>query len=397
MKKYLFLLFAMVLGLASCTDGPEYGDAVFVTGTLQSPNVRFLVDGQASMGLTVSSSAKANSDVKVKLEVDPNKLAEYNAANGREAILPPDGSYSLEGDEVTIPAGTAQSNAIKLDADADKLQEGQAYCLPVSITEVNGDGLSALSSGKTAYIVFTKVIDVMAANLNRSASFDINGFGGDDSPVKALTQMTLEMKIKPMGFSPGHNTIQSLMGCEENFLFRFGDAASIDNNVLQLAKASIGTSPDPDKKNHYEAVAKDPFDTGQWHHFAAVYDGSWLRVYLDGVQIQGVETQGGTINLSIAYNGHDWNDTFAIGRSVGHGRLFNGLVSEARVWTVARTVQQLQDGVCYVDPTTPGLLAYWRFNGQIQDDGTVLDETGHGYNATIYGTPIWESNQKCPF
>lgn len=393
MKKYLFLLFAMMLGLASCTDGPEYGDAVFVTGTLSSPNVKFLVDGQSSLGLTVSSSAKASSDVKVKLAVDPDKLAEYNAANGREAVLPPDGSYTLEGNEVTISAGTAQSNAIKLDADADKLKEGQAYCLPVSITDVQGDGLSALSSGKTAYIVFTKVIDVMAADLNKRASFDINGFGGDNSPVKALTQMTLEMKIKPESFGG----ISSLMGCEENFLFRFGDAASIADNVLQLAKASIGTSSDPDKKQHYEAVAKDPFDTGQWHHFAAVYDGSWLRVYLDGVQIQGVETQGGTINLSIAYNGHDWNDTFSIGRSVGHQRMFDGLVSEARVWTVARTVQQLQDGVCYVDPTTPGLLAYWRFNGEVQDDGTVLDETGHGYNATIYGTPEWVSNQKCPF
>lgn len=393
MKKYLFLLFAMMLGLASCTDGPEYGDAVFVTGTLSSPNVKFLVDGQSSLGLTVSSSAKASSDVKVKLAVDPDKLAEYNAANGREAVLPPDGSYTLEANEVTISAGTAQSNAIKLDADADKLKEGQAYCLPVSITDVQGNGLSALSSGKTAYIIFTKVIDVMAADLNKRASFDINGFGGDDSPVKALTQMTLEMKIKPESFGG----ISSLMGCEENFLFRFGDAASIADNVLQLAKASIGTSSDPDKKQHYEAVAKDPFDTGQWHHFAAVYDGSWLRVYLDGVQIQGVETQGGTINLSIAYNGHDWNDTFSIGRSVGHQRMFDGLVSEARVWTVARTVQQLQDGVCYVDPTTPGLLAYWRFNGEVQDDGTVLDETGHGYNASIYGTPEWVSNQKCPF
>ncbi len=393
MKKYLFLLFALVLGLASCTDGPEYGDAVYVTGTLSSPNVKFLVDGQSSLGLTVSSSAKASSDVKVKLAVDPNKIAEYNAANGREAILPPDGSYTLEGNEVTISAGTAQSNAIKLDADADKLQEGQAYCLPVSITDVQGDGLSALSSGKTAYIVFTKVISVKAADLMKSNSMDIKGFAGDDSPVKALTQMTLEMKFMPKSFGG----ISSLMGCEENFLFRFGDAASIADNVLQLAKASIGQSPDPDKKQHYEAVAKEPFETGQWHHFAAVYDGSWLRVYVDGVQIQGVETQGGTINLSIAYNGHDWNDTFSIGRSVGYSRMFNGYVSEARVWTVARTVQQLQDGVCYVDPTTPGLLAYWRFNGEVQDDGTILDETGHGYNATPHQKTTWVDNQKCPF
>lgn len=395
MKKYLFFVFvfASLLGLAGCTDGPEYGDAVYVTGTLQSPNIRFLVDGESSMGLTVSSSTKATSDVKVDLAVDASKLDEYNASNGRNAILPPEGSYTLDAKEVTIEAGKAQSGAIKITANADKLQEGQAYCLPVSITNVQGGDLKTLGSGKTAYIVFTKVIDIEAANLNKAGSFDIPGFGGDDSPVKALTQMTLEMKIKALSFGG----ISSLMGCEENFLFRFGDAASIADNVLQLAKASIGTNSNPDKKDHYEAVAHDPFDTGEWHHFAAVYDGSWLRVYLDGKQIQGVETKGGTINLSIAYNGHDWSDTFSIGRSVGHSRFFNGLVSEARVWTVARSVAELQDGVCYVDPKSNGLLAYWRFNGQLQDDGTVLDETGHGYNATPYGNITWEGNQKCPF
>ena len=31
------------------------------------------------------------------------------------------------------------------------------------------------------------------------------------------------------------------------------------------------------------------------------------------------------------------------------------------------------------------------------EDGTVLDETGHGYNATIYGHPVWVPYQKCPF
>src|SRR3712207_9415665 len=87
----------------------------------------------------------------------------------------------------------------------------------------------------------------------------------------------------------------------------------------------------------------------------------------------------------MAYDGHTWDDTFAIGRSVGHQRFFDGLVSECRVWNIARTQSQLQNGVCYVDPTTPGLVAYWRFNGQLQDDGTVLDETGHGYNAHPWG------------
>ena len=169
-------------------------------------------------------------------------------------------------------------------------------------------------------------------------------------------------------------------------------------NKLQLSKGSIGNATHPDKKDHYESWVDQEFDTGHWLHFAAVYDGQYLRLYLDGEQIHFVETNnGGTINLSMAYDGHSWDDTFAIGRSVGHQRYFDGYVSECRVWNVARTVNELQDGICYVDPTSEGLVAYWRFNGETQDDGTVLDMTGHGYNAVPYGTIQYVDNQKCPY
>lgn len=393
MKKYIFLSLALLFSLTGCKEEPEFGDAVYLTGTLTSQNVKFLVDGQTSMGITVSSSTKADAPVKVSLEVAPDKLAEYNAATGGEAILPPAESYSFSSKEVTIAQGAAQSDAITLNADGEKIKEGTHYCLPVTITKVDGGNLRVLKTSQTAYILFTKVINIKAADLDKKGSFDIPGFAGESSPVRSLGQMTLEMKIKPESFG----SISSLCGCEENFLFRFGDGAGSPDNKLQLAKASIGTPLHPDQKDHYEAWADQPFETGSWHHFAAVYDGSYLRTYLDGKQIQAVETKGGTINLSMAYDGHTWDDTFAIGRSVGHQRFFDGLVSECRVWNIARTQSQLQNGVCYVDPTTPGLVAYWRFNGQLQDDGTVLDETGHGYNAHPWGQIKWVGDQKCPF
>ena len=55
------------------------------------------------------------------------------------------------------------------------------------------------------------------------------------------------------------------------------------------------------------------------------------------------------------------------------------------MWSVPRTMSQIQDGMDYVDPKSEGLLAYWRFNGETQPDGTIRDETGHGYDATPYG------------
>jgi len=395
MKKYTLLsLLTLLLCIVGCKNGADYGDAIYVTGTLSSNNIRFLVDGQSSVGLTVSSTTKAETDITVKMKPAPELLDEFNASTGRNCQLPPSGSYSLDGSEVVIKAGKAISTQLEVKADSKDLQEGVSYCVPVSITSVEGGGLNVLETSRTAYLMLTKVIKIKAANLARSGCFDIPGFGGDNSPVKALGQMTLEMKVLPVSFSG----ISSLCGCEENFLFRFGDGAGNPANKLQLSKGSIGTATHPDQKDHYESWVDEEFETGHWLHFAAVYDGRYLRLYLNGDQIHFVETNnGGTINLSMAYDGHSWDDTFAIGRSVGHQRFFDGYISECRVWNVARTPAELQDGVCYVDPTSKGLVAYWRFDGETQEDGSVLDMTGHGYNAVPYGTIKWVDNQKCPF
>lgn len=401
MKKYILFLFVLLLCMMGCDNGPSFGDAVYMTGTLTSSTVRFQVDGQSSIGLTVTSTAKADTDVKISLKPSPEQLEAFNASTGRNSQLPPEGSYTIEGSEVMIDAGKYQSTQIKVNADSEKLQEGVSYCLPITIASVEGGDLKVLETSRTAYVMLTKVITIKAANLARNNCFDIPSFGEENSPVKALNKMTLEMKVLPVSFptsTQGGNAISSLCGCEENFLFRFGDGAGNPTNKLQLAKGSIGSASHPDKKDHYESWSEKEFETGHWLHFAAVYDGQYLYVYLDGERIHFVETRnGGTINLSMAYDGHTWNDTFAIGRSVGYQRFFNGYISECRVWNVARTTAELEDGICYVDPTTEGLVAYWRFNGEVQEDGTVLDMTGHGHNARPYRDIQWVDNQKCPF
>lgn len=402
MNKYIifYLLFLAFL-FSGCKKTPDYNDAVYMTGTLQSSSVRFLVDGQSSIGLTVTSTNKVAGDVKVSLKESPELLDAFNSSTGRNCVLPPQGSYQIEGSEVVISSGKIQSSQIKLSADSELLQEGVSYCLPISISSVEGSDLKILETSRTAYVMLTKVITIKAAYLARKGCFDIPTFGGEDSPVQALNQMTLEMKVLPVSFPTSANSangISSLCGCEENFLFRFGDGAGNPTNKLQLAKGSIGSASHPDKKDHYESWIEKEFETGHWLHFAAVYDGQYLRVYLDGEQIHFVETNnGGSINLSMAYDGHSWDDTFAIGRSAGHSRFFDGYISECRVWNVARTAAELEDGICYVDPTSEGLVAYWRFDGETQEDGTVLDMTGHGHNAVPYGTIQYVDNQKCPF
>ncbi|MNR29247.1 hypothetical protein D3C85_1466240 [compost metagenome] len=77
------------------------------------------------------------------------------------------------------------------------------------------------------------------------------------------------------------------------------------------------------------------------------------------------------------------------------GRYLNGYVSEARVWTRALTPNELQNNLCYVDPTTKGLLAYWRFNGA-ESGVNVTDLTGHGHTAVAAKTINYVEGVRCP-
>lgn len=205
-----------------------------------------------------------------------------------------------------------------------------------------------------------------------------------DPRVSALSQATMEIRVRVNRF-PSANAnpgISSLMGIEENFLFRFGDI-SIEKNQLQLAPAVING-----KK--YFTTGETRYTTGKWHQVVCVYDGSSVAIYVDGKLDVKFGAGPGTINLNV-----DYFDGFWFGQSCG-GRYLDGAISEARFWTRALTMNEIQDNACYVDPKTPGLLAYWRFNA-VQEDGRVLDETGNGFDAIPHGSYTWIENVKCPY
>ena len=138
----------------------------------------------------------------------------------------------------------------------------------------------------------------------------------------------------------------------------------------------------------------------KWVHLACVYDGSQGKkfIYVNG-ELQGeLPDTRGTVDLTYAY-GQDANAAFYIGQSAADDRYMNGYVSEARVWAVARSAADLKNNVCWVDPLTDGLVAYWRFNEPAEDNAKVVtDLTGNGYNATFagWGNLRFVEGVRCP-
>jgi hypothetical protein len=399
-KTKIFVLALIVLVLAACKDGNgDYSDVVYITGTMQKNTIRKGFEGNDSVDLTLSCTAKVTETITGSFTAAPELLDAYNQANNSSYIAPPADAYSIENPSVTIQPGEHVSTDAKLlIADPTKFEEGKNYCLPV---RVKSDG-NLLDAGSVVYIVFVPIITVDVADINDKA-FIVPGFRNNEA-LGHLSQLTMECKVYVTDFCHSNPYISTLMGCEENFLLRFGDV-SCDPDQLQLAGGKTGAPSwdKPDKGTAHATTFPTHFPTGKWCHFACVYDGSQITMYLNGEPMGDPVKATGDISLVWSYDyGTSYGDNngpFAIGYSAG-GRYLNGRISEFRVWNVARTPAELLNNICYVDPHSPGLIAYWRFQGpsDVLKDGSIRDWTGHGYNAVAKsGTPSWIPNHKCPY
>lgn len=376
-------MFALLISVFSgCQEVASFDDVIMFTGTENSPVIKFVVEEPRSMGLTVSATDRVSKDTRVKLSIVKELLQTYNESTGRSYVLPPEGTYDLEQTETVIKEGETVSEAVRFTLKSfEGFEEGKIYCVPVTITETDGD-MKVLESSRTVYVVINRTIVTKAVNLGGRCGFNVPLFM-TDTRVHSLGAVTMEIRVRVNGWAGSNPYISSLMGIEENFLFRFGDI-SIKPNQLQLAPALIGG-----KK--YFTTGNTMYQTNKWHQVVCVYNGGAVSIYVDGNLDVSFKAGPGNLNLNDNYF-----DGFWFGQSCG-GRYLNGAISEARFWTKALTMQEIQDNACYVDPKTPGLLAYWRFNAVQEDGKTVKDETGNGFDAIAHGSFSWVEGIKCPY
>ena len=117
-----------------------------------------------------------------------------------------------------------------------------------------------------------------------------------------------------------------------------------------------------------------------WFHFAATYDGTTMRAFIGGVE-KGSKAMTAALVTTMT--------TLNVGGANGR-KYFSGSIDELRVWSAARTVDEIKSTMSVrLTGSEPGLVGYWRF-----DEGmgaTARDATAGGHNATLVGTtlPAW--------
>jgi hypothetical protein len=121
---------------------------------------------------------------------------------------------------------------------------------------------------------------------------------------------------------------------------------------------------------------------GEWYHVGLSRDvGSQLKLYINGVEVD---------SAADAAEDLSWGELrrFALGRQQSGDYYANVYLSEARVWSTARSAEQIDaHWRAILSGTEPDLAGYWSFT---ETSGTLApDLTGNGADGTLFGGATW--------
>lgn len=121
-----------------------------------------------------------------------------------------------------------------------------------------------------------------------------------------------------------------------------------------------------------------------WHHAAATFDGTTLRLFLNG----DLEDYASLVDEPCSHS----LQHFAVGSTANSSGTmagyFSGLIDEVRIWDYARMQAEIETGIEQEIVSADGLLGRWGFNEG--SGNTACDSSGAGYDGTIFGASFDE-------
>ena len=348
---------------------------------------------QREKSFTARLAYPAGTDVTVNVTVDPSQVEAYNSRNNTSYDILPAKHYRLESNEMTIRAGKINSAPLHIYFEnLTELEIDKAYLCPVSLNSAQGVGLL---DGSTTYWYIVKRSSAITTAVDlRYCYVEVPGFyvpkwgtepAGNAAHLNNLKAVTFEIITRISNFDEANTDISSLMGIEQYFCFRAGDAG-FPRQQLQI-QTPAGKFPEANKAK----LLKE----NEWYHLALTYDIATKTIifYVNGKE-QSRSTNYGNSEFSeiklanrkqesfpgasdgdwLFYIGRSYNDRWLIDRQL------NGNVCEARIWDVARTQQEIWKNMYDIeDPenfesfdfVTDGDVFFdfkhWKWNMQVEE------------------------------
>jgi hypothetical protein len=196
---------------------------------------------------------------------------------------------------------------------------------------------------------------------------------GNSSSVNITDYITLEAWFKSDKFEATQSIIKK-NGSGSGYELSLSNSGKVffrlnDNNVWRAESGSLY-----------------PHDGNTWMHVAGTYDGTKLTIYINGVD---EDTDSSPLD-SIKTNSNNLvigSDAISTGT-----KLFDGAIDEVRVWSVARSEDEIRETMCKrLSGSETGLAGYWRLdnvNGATVDDLTSNNNDGTMQNMNAFNY-VW--------
>ena len=220
-----------------------------------------------------------------------------------------------------------------------------------TVTDQSGNGHNGTVSGTT-----------WAATGKYGKALQFNGSSAlvtipDAASLHLTTGMTLEAWVNP----------STVNGNWRDVIYKGNDNYYLEATSSNASKPDAGLIAGGSYADAYGSAA---LTANTWSYLAETYDGTTLRLYVNGTQVAST-AHTGTISTS--------TNPLQIGGDSIYGQNFAGMIDEVRIYNTALTPTQIQtDQTTPITPTGPTYSVGGSVSGVVggEVDGLVLQDNG---------------------
>jgi hypothetical protein len=366
---------------------------------LQDMPKKVIARRQASRGRTVHRTGRVRQLWVESLEerTVPAPVSWINAAGGDWGTTSNWSTGAVPGaaDDVTInlPGSVTVTHSANVTDTIHSLVNTNTLQIAVGIVNVatfqNSGTVSIATGSMLAVNNYTQTGGQTVLNGGTVGAFlppesTALAFNGSDqvavpnSPsLNPAAQLTVEAWVNPSSLQ---NQLQGIAGTWDDL------SGNNRTNLLWIQFGKFAFYVSHDGSDFPNAVSTTTVQTNQWYHVAGTFDGSDLRLYINGALEATTHSPG-----SLHANTSPFNVGLVNGGG-GSAKSFQGQIADLSFWSVARSQSQIQSDMAHtLSGSETDLAGYWQLSAA--PNGTVTDLSSNNNNGTtsdpaLTGAPV---------
>ena len=347
----------------------DYLNSIDVVGSTAPTFTDLFGDGKLDLILGISNGKLYHYE---QLGID--SLSFGNQSIGQNTVK----SYTLRASDLINDLNINCSNI----CFSISLSENSGYSQSISITPVNGRVTEKIfvKFSPTQEITYTENIE-HTSNRAQTQSIVLSGTGYriDSFPGTALEFDGTDDYISGNGIADDFSAFTL-----EAWVYHNSLPAEIQRYITIAPEAIVlrydGSAFGGDEQLHFYIKKADGsfssfrvdnvLTTGEWMHITATYDGTDMKLYLNGGLLQ---------SNNVSSDLYPLDGGFSFSKS---GETLDGKMDEIRLWNRALSNTEIRENMNRaMNVAEAGLQYYWQFN---EGTGSITDIVGGGLTAALY-------------